>query len=107
MRDILANYAQKGVPADLVAAAIRGEVASAEFQRTSIPGLANVWSNALAAEGRNSPDEDIEAIKRVTLADVNRVAKQYLADQNSITATLKPVPTGSPWLERDLVAPSK
>ena len=66
------------------------------FSGTPFPGLANVWSNALAAEGRNSPDEDIEAIKRVTLADVNRVAKQYLADQNSITATLKPVPTGQP-----------
>jgi zinc protease len=96
MRGILASYAQKGVPEDLVAAAIRSEVAQAEFQRNSIPGLANVWSNALAAEGRTSPDEDIEAIKRVTLADVNRVAKLYLADQNSITATLKPVPTGQP-----------
>ena len=96
MRDIVAKYAQNGVPEDLVAAAIRSEVAAAEFQRTSIPGLANVWSNALAAEGRTSPDEDIEAIKRVTLADVNRVAKQYLVDQNSITATLKPVPTGQP-----------
>jgi len=96
MRGILSAYAQKGVPEDLVAAAIRSEVAQAEFQRNSIPGLANVWSNALAAEGRKSPDEDIEAIKRVTLADVNRVAKLYLADQNSITATLKPVPTGQP-----------
>jgi zinc protease len=96
MRDILTNYAQKGVPEDLVTAAIRSEVANAEFQRNSIPGLANIWSNALAAEGRNSPDEDIEAIKRVTLADVNRVARQYLADENSITATLKPVPNGQP-----------
>jgi zinc protease len=96
MRTILAGYAQKGVPEDLVAAAIRSEVASAEFQRNSIPGLANVWSNALAAERRNSPDEDIEAIKRVTLADVNRVAKQVLLDENSITATLKPVPNGQP-----------
>jgi zinc protease len=96
MRGILAGYAQKGVPEDLVAAAIRSEVASAEFQRNSIPDLANVWSNALAAEGRTSPDEDIDAIKRVTLADVNRVAKQYLVEQNSITATLKPVPTGQP-----------
>ena len=96
MRGILAAYAEKGVPEDLVAAAIRSEVAQAEFQRNSIPGLANVWSNALAAEGRTSPDEDIEAIKRVTLADVNRVAKLYLADQNSITAALKPVPTGQP-----------
>jgi zinc protease len=94
MRRILADYARHGVPEELVEAAKRHEVADAEFERNSIPGLANVWSNALAAEGRASPDEDVDAIKRVTLADVNRVAKQYLADQNSITATLKPVPTG-------------
>jgi zinc protease len=96
MRGILSNYAQKGLPEDLVEAAKRSEVAAAEFERNSIPGLANVWSNALAAEGRASPDDDVEAIKRVTVADVNRVAKQYLVDQNSITATLKPVPTGQP-----------
>jgi zinc protease len=96
LREILVNYAQKGVPEDLVVAAIRSEVAAAEFQRNSIPGLANVWSNALAAEGRTSPDEDVEAIRRVTLADVNRVAKEYLVDRNSITATLKPVASGQP-----------
>ena len=96
MRQILANYAAKGVPEDLVAAAKRSELAAAEFQRNSIPGLADVWSNALAAEGRTSPDDDVEAIRRVTLADVNRVAKQYLVSQNSITAILKPVPSGQP-----------
>jgi zinc protease len=96
LRGILANYAAKGVPEDLVTAAIRSEVAAAEFERNSIPGLANVWSSALAAEGHNSPDEDLEALKHVTLADVNRVAKQYLVDENSITATLKPVPNGQP-----------
>lgn len=96
MRQILENYAGKGVPEDLVAAAKRSEVASAEFQRNSIPGLADVWSNALAAEGRTSPDQDVDAIKRVTLADVNRVAKQYLVQENSITAVLKPVPSGQP-----------
>jgi zinc protease len=96
MRKILAGYAEKGVPEDLVEAAKRSEVASAEFQRNSIPGLADLWSNALAAEGRNSPDEDVAAIQRVTLADVNRIAKEYLVDRNSITATLKPVPTGEP-----------
>ena len=96
MREILHRYAMRGVPEDLVTAAKRGEVASAEFQRNSIPGLANAWSNALAAEGRFSPDEDIDAIKRVTVADVDRVAKQYLMDGNSVTAVLKPVPTGQP-----------
>jgi zinc protease len=96
MRGILAGYARQGVPEDLVAAAKRGELAGAEFERNSIPGLASVWSTALAAEGRNSPDEDIAAIERVTLADVNRVARTYLADANSITATLQPVPSTKP-----------
>ena len=94
MRQIIESYAQKGLPQDLFDAAKRSEIASAEFQRNSIPGLASVWSEALAAEGRNSPDDDIEAIREVTLADVNRVAKQYLVSANSITATLKPSPSG-------------
>jgi len=96
MRGIIGRYATSGVPADLVDAAKRSEIAQAEFQRNSIPGLADVWSNALAAEGRNSPEEDIDAIRKVTLADVNRVAKQYLLNAPTITATLKPVPSGGP-----------
>jgi zinc protease len=95
MRGILADYAKNGVPEDLVEAAKRRAIVGAEFRRNSIPGLADTWSEALAAEGRNSPDEDIDAIKRVTLEDVNRVAKQYLLDENSITAVLKPAPSGA------------
>ena len=94
MRKILADYAANGLPAELVEAAKRREIAGEEFRRNSIPGLAEEWSDALAAEGRNSPDEDVDAMKRVTLADVNRVAKQFLVDQNSITAELKPTPSG-------------
>ena len=94
MRQIVEGYAQKGLPQDLFDAAKRSEIASAEFQRNSIPGLASEWSQALTAEGRNSPDDDIQAIRSVTLADVNRVAKQYLVASNSITATLKPSPSG-------------
>jgi zinc protease len=96
MRQILDRYAQNGVPADLVDAAKRSELAQAEFERNSIPGLANLWSNALAAEGRTSPEEDLDAIRKVTLADVNRVAKQYLLNANTISAVLKPAPNGQP-----------
>jgi len=96
MRKILETYAQRGVPEELVTAAKRREVADAEFERNSIPGLANVWSNAIAAEGRASPDEEVEAIEQVTLADVNRVARSYLTPAGSITATLRPVPSGQP-----------
>lgn len=96
MKGIIAKYAQNGVPADLVDAAKRAEIAQAEFQRNSISDLASVWSQALAAEGRNSPQEDIDAIRKVTVDDVNRVAKQYLLNAATITATLKPQPTGAP-----------
>ncbi|HSU58738.1 MAG TPA: pitrilysin family protein, partial [Bryobacteraceae bacterium] len=96
MKKIVTDYATKGVPADLVEAAKKAEVAGAEFGRNSITNLAALWSQALAAEGRESPDEMVEAIKRVTLDDVNRVAKKYLIEQNSIIATLKPKPSGEP-----------
>ena len=96
MRKIMSDYAANGVPAELVEAAKRKEIARAEFRRNSIPGLAEAWSQALAAEGRNSPDDDVEAMKGVTAAGVNRVAKKYLVDQESITAVLKPQPAGGP-----------
>ncbi|MFZ0036474.1 MAG: pitrilysin family protein [Candidatus Acidiferrales bacterium] len=96
MRKIMSAYATSGVPADLVEAAKRKEIAGAEFRRNSIPGLAEAWSAALAGEGRNSPDDDVDAMKKVTLEDVNRVAKKYLVDQESIAAELKPQPTGAP-----------
>src|SRR4029450_2396013 len=78
MRSIVAKYVREGFPAELVEAAKRSEVASALFRRNSISDLAAVWSQALAAEGRNSPDDTVEAIKRVTAADVNRIAMQFL-----------------------------
>ena len=64
-----------GVPKDLVEASKRHETAQAEFQKNSIGGLASIWSQALALEGRSSPDDDINAIRRVTVEDVNRVAQ--------------------------------
>ena len=96
VQKILSNYSANGVPADLVEAAKKGEVAGAEFGRNSISNLASLWSQALAEEGRQSPDEDVEAMKRVTVEDVNRVAKTYLVAENSVTAVLKPKPSGEP-----------
>ena len=96
MQRILAGYAREGVPGDLVEAAKRGELASVEFQRNSISGLAAVWSDALAGEGRNSPDEDVEALRKVTTLDVNRVAQQYLDNSNMVVGTLIPSPTRHP-----------
>ena len=97
MRKIISKYAQNGVPADLVDAAKRARSPQAEFQRNSIPGLADVWSDALAAEGRNSPDEDIDAIAQGHAGRCKpRREAISVRPTNSITATLKPVPTGEP-----------
>src|SRR5437879_11648731 len=92
MRKILNDYATNGLPTDLVEAAKRRIIARAEFHRNSIPGLADAWSDALAGRGLYSPDEDVDTAKLVELRDVNRIAKEYLTDAHSISATLIPVP---------------
>jgi zinc protease len=95
IRKTLDDIAKNGVPADLVAAAKRHEVADNEFQKNSISDLAMLWSDALALEGRQSPSDDIEAIQKVTVEDVNRAARQLL-NQESISAILTPKPSGEP-----------
>ncbi len=96
VNEILADDVKNGVPSDLVEAAKRREAAEAEFNRNSISGLAMAWSNALAIEGLNSPEEDVAAIMKVTPEDVNRVARQYLSFDHAITAVLTPQPSGKP-----------
>ena len=95
MKGIVAGYLKAGIPPALVEAAKRREIADAEFRKNSVEGLAAAWSQALAVEGRNSPDDDIEAIRKVTSADVNRVARDYLVDETAITAVLTPRPSGA------------
>jgi len=96
LQRIVANYASKGVPEDLVAASRRAVLASNEFARNSIPGLADLWSEAVAGEGRNSPQEDVDAVQKVNVADVNHAAQTYLVNNQAIVATLKPQPSGTP-----------
>ena len=96
LQNILADDLKNGVSPDLVDAAKRHELASEEFQRNSISGLAMEWSNALAVEGRESPEDDIDAVAKVTVEDVNRVARKYLAPESSIVAILTPQPSGKP-----------
>ncbi len=96
VRQILTDDLKNGVPADLVAAAKRHELAHAEMQKNSVSGLAFAWSDAVAVEGRSSPDDDIRAIQAVTPEAVNRVARRYLTLDRAITAILPPQPSGKP-----------
>ena len=95
MKGIVADYLKAGFPPTLVDAVKRREIADAEFRKNSVEGLAAAWSQALAVEGRLSPDDDIEAIRKVTAADVNRVARKYLVNETATTAILTPRPSGA------------
>jgi zinc protease len=94
--DLVAAAARDGVSPDLVEAAKRSEIASAEFNRNSVSDLASAWSSAIADEGRTSPDEDVAAIRNVTVDDVNRVARRVLDPSQAATAILVPKPSGNP-----------
>ena len=94
VRAVLAEDLKSGFPADLVTAAVRHEVADAEFRKNSIPGLAMDWSQAVAVEGRRSPDDDVRAIERVSPADVDRAARRYLDPSHAVMAILTPQPSG-------------
>ena len=96
VRAILAKIAAHGVPADLVEAAKRQERSALEFQKNSIESLASAWAESVAVNGLASPDEELEQLERVSVADVDRVARKYLVVAHAITATLTPQRSGRP-----------
>jgi zinc protease len=96
VRAILAKVAHDGVPPELVAAAKLQERRQTEFQKNSIAGLASVWADALALYGLESPEQDLERIEKVTVADVNRVAREYLNLDQAVTAVMLPKGSGKP-----------
>ncbi|HSY10345.1 MAG TPA: pitrilysin family protein [Candidatus Dormibacteraeota bacterium] len=96
VKEILLAEITNGVSADLVEAAKRREIINAGLQKNSVSGLANAWSTAVAIEGRNSPDDDINLFRAVSVDDVNRVAKKYLNFDHTINAILTPAPSDKP-----------
>jgi zinc protease len=96
VRSILTKVAKEGVPADLVDAAKVQERSAAQFQKNSISELASIWSDAVALYGLNSPEEDLERVEKVTVDDVNRVARKYLDLDHAVTAVMLPRGSGKP-----------
>lgn len=96
MQSILADAASKGVDPSLVEAAKRQAIASLEFQKNSVDGLANAWSQALAFQGLGSPDAIKQAIEAVTPAQVNALAKATFDPAHAVTAVLTPESSGKP-----------
>ncbi len=96
LRAVMAGVARNGVPAELVEAAKRREVAQIGEGNDSISGLAQSWSNVLAFDGLDSPDALAAAYKAVTVADVNRIARAVLDPAHEVAAVLTPQDSGKP-----------
>lgn len=96
VRAILAKVSREGVPPELVDAAKIQERSAAQFQKNSIGELASIWSDAVALYGLESPDEDLQRIEKVTVEDVNRVARKYLDLDHAVTAVMLPRGSGKP-----------
>ncbi len=91
---VIADVLEHGVPADLVEAAKRQEKAQYEFSKNSAMSLAESWSQALAWQGLDSPEQALDRILAVTPRDVDRVAREYLQPDQRITVVLTPSPSG-------------
>jgi zinc protease len=100
VKQVIRDDAKDGFPEDLVAAAKRRELLALELRKNSIPKLAAAWSEALAVEGRQSPEDDIEAMQRVSAGDVARVAGKYLNLDQAVFAVLTPEESGEPVTAR-------
>ncbi|HEY5347206.1 MAG TPA: pitrilysin family protein, partial [Rhizomicrobium sp.] len=96
MRAILAGLVKNGIDPALLAAAKLQEHRETEFQKNSIADLASIWSDAVALYGLKSPEQDLERIDKVSVADVNRVAREYLDLDHATSATLEPQGSGAP-----------
>ena len=96
VNDTLSGCLADGFSEDLLEAARRHVAMDAELDKNSIPGLAMAWSQALAVEQRPSPQADVSAVRQVTAADVNRVARHYLDPDQAVVAILTPHPSGAP-----------
>jgi zinc protease len=96
LRGVLNGYRKNGVPAALVDAEKRREIAQAEYKANSIADLGFQWSQAVAVQGLSSPDDILSAYREVTVADVNRVLRTYVVPQHEIVAIAAPKNTAAP-----------
>lgn len=94
LEETIVQLLKNGVPPELVAAAKRAEAAQAEFDKNSAVTLASAWSQALAWQGLDSPEQAQQQIQKVSVTDVDRIAREYLKPDARITVVLTPSENG-------------
>jgi zinc protease len=96
IKRVLTKDIKRGFSEDLVEASKRNRLTQAELRKNSVSDLAMAWSQALVLEGRQSPDDTVNAIQQVSVSDVNEVAKKCLKFDQAIEAILIPEAAGKP-----------
>lgn len=114
LRSVLNAYRRNGLPPDLVRVEKQRAIADDEFGANSIEGLANSWNDAVAMTGERSPSVLLDAMERVTVADVNRVFRKYFDPSKAIVAYAVPKNSGAatqaaagPAQENNTLTPEK
>ena len=92
--NVIAKLLQGGVPEDLVEAAKLQEGANFEFNKNAVGDVASSWSQALAWQGLDSPDEALHRILAVTPREVDQIAREYLKREQRVTVVLTPSENG-------------
>jgi zinc protease len=90
LESILRDYAAHGVPAELFETTKRQAIVGQELSRNSISALANDWATTIALDDEPSIAREQELLAKITLTDVNRVAKRYLDPERCIVGALTP-----------------
>ncbi|MFT9064056.1 MAG: pitrilysin family protein [Acetobacter persici] len=96
LRGVLEKIRKDGVPAELVEAAKKREIAQLQFSANSVSGLAAQWSTALAFHNLDAPGDIVAAYQAVTPEAVNRLAAKLLDPAHAVTAVLTPEASGKP-----------
>ena len=68
---------------------------SSSSTRTRSRDWPTEWSQAVAVQGLSSPDDMIAQFERVSVADVNRVLRNYLDNKRAVVAYAVPKNTGA------------
>jgi zinc protease len=82
-----------GIPADLVEAERRRVVLDGELRGTSVSGLAQSWTTAVAVKGLDSPQQDSAMLQAVDATSVNGLAARLIDFDHAITLVLSASPT--------------
>ncbi|MBM3098308.1 insulinase family protein [Gluconobacter cerinus] len=88
LKATLADIRAKGVSADVVEGMKKRWLASKDFEKNSIAGLGSLWSGAVTAENTDSPDASFDRFAKVTVEDVNALARKLLDPEHAVAVTI-------------------